>query len=157
MSEEIRHYLLREGGREDTNLKGAAEAWRVRFSDAVLTYYKSGTLFSTGSSDPAVKKAWEYIGSQAGPRFEPATKEFLIGLDETGKGEVIGHTVLVGVFIPAELAAELESLVSVADTKHKREVAYWDDLFRSASLAVSSYVRSRASPRSKHIPTLGGA
>lgn len=130
IAEEIKQYLLREGGREDTNLKGTAETWRVRFSDAVITYYKSGTLYSTGSNDLAVHKAWQFISSQSGPRFEPATKEFLIGLDETGKGEVIGHTVLVGVFVTAELAPELENLVSVANTKHKREVSYWDDLFR---------------------------
>ena len=127
---EIKLYLLQQGGQEDQNIRGSAEAWRVRFSDATVTYYKSGTLYSTGSNDAAVREAWEFISSCAGPRFEPATKEILIGLDETGKGEVIGHTVLAGVLIPADLGPELEKLVSVADTKQKREVAYWDELFR---------------------------
>ena len=130
VAEEIKHYLLQEGRQEDQIIGGAAEAWRVRFSDATLTYYKSGTLYSTGSSDPAVGKAWEFISLHTGPRFEPSTKDILIGLDETGKGEVIGHTVLAGVLIPAELGLDLEKLVSVADTKQKREVAYWDKLFR---------------------------
>lgn len=102
----------------------------MRFSDSTVTYYKSGTLYSTGSKDPAVARAWEFIGSLAGPRFEPPTKEFLVGLDETGKGEVIGHTVLVGVLVPAGIARELEGIVSVADTKQKRETAHWDELFR---------------------------
>lgn len=125
----VRDYLLKEGGREDQNITSTAEAWRVRFSEATFTCYRSGTLFSTGSTDPAVQRAWEYITSLSGSRFEPPTKEFLIGLDETGKGEVIGHTVLVGVYIPSHLASELERLVSVANTKHKREVGYWDELF----------------------------
>lgn len=125
----IKEYLLQEGG-EEKEVKGPAESWRVRFSDATITYYQKGTLFSTTSSDPAVHRAWEFISALAGPRFEPATKGSLIGLDETGKGEVFGHTVLVGVLIPADLASDLEKLVSVADTKQKRSVAYWDDLFR---------------------------
>ena len=99
-------------------------------SNATITYYSKGTLYSTGSMDPAVHRAWDFVGALAGPRFEPATKDFLIGLDETGKGEVFGHTVLVGVFVPSGLAPEIEKLVSVADTKQKRSVAYWDDLFR---------------------------
>lgn len=127
---EVKEYLLKEGGTEDTKVGGDSEVWRVRSSDATITYYKSGTMYSTGSADPAVQRAWDFIGSLVGPRFEPATKEILIGLDETGKGEVIGHTVLVGVLIPAGLSKELESLVSVADTKKKREPAYWDDLFK---------------------------
>lgn len=129
MASRIKEYLLREDGVEDDQIDAAAEVWRVRFSDATITYYKSGTLYSTDSNDPAVKSAWEFIESLLGSRFEPPTKEILIGLDETGKGEVIGHTVLVGVLIPASLTKELEALVSVADTKKKRGPAYWDDLF----------------------------
>jgi len=125
----IKEYLLQNGGLEQ-EIKGQGEAWRVRFSDATITYYSSGTLYSTGSLDPAVHQAWDFISRLTGPRFEPATKEFLIGLDETGKGELFGHTVLVGVLLPAALAPEIEQLVSVADTKKKKSLAYWDDLFR---------------------------
>ncbi len=130
VAEQIRQYLLREGGLQDENLRGGAEAWRVRFSDATITYYKSGTLYSTPSKDPSVHRAWQFIGSLAGPRYRPSAKSFIVGFDETGKGEVIGHTVLVGVLIPSDLSVELERLVSVSDTKQKREVAYWDELFR---------------------------
>ncbi len=129
IASEIRDYLVREGGSEQ-GVNVDTEGWRIRFSDATITYYKSGTLYSTGTSDPAVEKAWGFISSRIGPRFELPTREFLIGLDETGKGEVIGHTVLVGVLVPGNLCAELEGIVSVADTKQKREPQYWDDLFR---------------------------
>jgi len=130
IGQEVRRYLLKEGGSGDENLRGAAEVWRVQFSDATITCYKSGTLYSTSSNDPAVHRAWQFIGSLTGPRYKPSAKNFLIGFDETGKGEVIGHTVLVGVLIPSSLSTELEKVVSVADTKQKREVAYWDELFR---------------------------
>ena len=128
-AEEIKKYLLKEGGLEQ-NVKGPSEVWRVRFSDATITYYSKGTLFSTGSKDPAVHQAWEFVSAFFGPRFEPADKQFLIGLDETGKGELFGHTVLVGSLIPADLAPDIGKIVSVADTKQKRSVAYWDNLFR---------------------------
>lgn len=130
IASQVKDYLLQEGGSQDAKVTGAAEVWRIRLSDATITYYKSGTLYSTGSNDPAVERAWQLIGSLIGPRFEPPTKENLIGLDETGKGEVFGHTVLVGVLIPASLAKELEALVSVADTKKKHEPAYWDNQFK---------------------------
>ncbi|HHY35072.1 MAG TPA: hypothetical protein GX510_05495 [Firmicutes bacterium] len=126
----IRGYLLREGGIEDPQLRGAAEVWRIRFSEATFTYYASGTLYSTPSQDPAVVNAWEYVTSLTGPRFEPACKNFMVGLDETGKGEIIGHTVLAGVLIPQELTSDLENIVSTADTKRRRTFQYWDELFR---------------------------
>lgn len=125
----IKNYLISKGGIEDKNPKSEHELWRVRFSDATFTYYKSGTLFSTGSNDPSVVNAWGYIKSLVGSRFQRPSKKFLIGLDETGKGEVIGHTVLVGVVFPVELYEEIEKVVGVADTKKKHEPAYWDDLF----------------------------
>ena len=53
VAKEIKHYLLQEGGREDQSIRGTAEAWRIRFSDATLTYYKSdGTLASRGYDTP---------------------------------------------------------------------------------------------------------
>ena len=36
------------------------------------------------------------------------TKDFLIGLDETGKGEVIGHTVLTGVIFLKEIFKDID-------------------------------------------------
>jgi len=54
-ADEIKSYLIQQGGLEDKNIKSEHEVWRVRFSDATLTYYKSGTLFCTASSDPSIK------------------------------------------------------------------------------------------------------
>jgi len=78
---EIKSYLIHQGGLEDKDIKSEYEVWRIKFSDATLTYYKSGTLFCTASSDPSIKEVWEFISSRAGSRFVLPTKDFLIGLD----------------------------------------------------------------------------
>ncbi|HLH45199.1 MAG TPA: hypothetical protein VKV31_00280 [bacterium] len=127
-AEKIRKQLISQGGSEDKNIKSELEVWRIRLSNTTFTYYKSGTLFSTGSMDPLIKEIWDSISSLAGSRFTPPSKEFLIGLDETGKGEILGHTILVGAIFPKTVFNELERLVGVADTKKKRPTAYWNDV-----------------------------
>jgi ribonuclease HII len=122
---------LENGGKEQ-EVKNPHEAWRVRFSDSTFTYYKKGTLFSTPSSshDPSVFKAWKYIDSLVGSAYVLPTKDFLIGLDETGKGEVVGHTVLTGVVFPKEIFEKVDLLVGPADTKKRHTFDYWDDIFK---------------------------
>lgn len=127
----VRDYLLQSGG-EERPTNSEHETWRVRFSDATLTYYGSGTLTSTPSPamDPAVEAAWKWIDGLSGPRFSPSAKPLLIGLDETGKGEMFGHEILAGVVIPQALANDVDRLVGSADTKKGRTFAYWDALYR---------------------------
>ena len=129
-AEEIKKYLLNEGGVEE-EVKAPHEEWRIRFSDSTFTYYKKGTLYSTPSNsrDPAVFHAWRYIDSLVGSAYVLPTKDFLIGLDETGKGEVIGHTVLTGVIFRKELFKEVDLLIGPADTKNRHEFEYWDEIF----------------------------
>ena len=130
IAEGIKNYLLKNGGQE-REVKSSHEHWRVRFSDSTFTYYKSGTLYSTpsNSEDPAVYQAWQYIDSIVGSAYVLPGKDFLIGLDETGKGEVIGHTVLTGVIFPKEIFKEIDLLVGPADTKKRHEFKYWDEIF----------------------------
>lgn len=130
IAKEIKDYLLKNGGYEQ-EVKSPHEDWRVRFSDSTFTYYKSGTLFSTpsNSKDPAVFHAWQKIDSIVGSAYVLPNKDFLIGLDETGKGEVIGHTVLTGVIFPKEIFKEIDLLIGPADTKKKHKFKYWDDIF----------------------------
>ncbi len=130
-AENIREYLLKMGGEEE-KVKNISEKWRVRFSDSTFTFYSTGTLYSTPSNsrDPAVENVWNYIDSIVGSLFIQPTKEFLIGFDETGKGELIGHMHLVGVIIPNILFSELERIISTADTKKKHNFDYWDTIFR---------------------------
>ena len=130
-AEEIRDYLIKNGG-VNREVNSVYELWRVGFSDTTFTYFKKGTLYSTpsGSNDPAVFEAWDYIDSIVGPVYVLPTKDFLIGLDETGKGEVIGHTVLTGVIFPKEIFSEINKLIGPADTKKRHGFEYWDDLFK---------------------------
>ena len=130
LAEEIKEYLLNEGG-EEQEVKASYEKWRIRFSDSTFTYYKKGTLYSTPSNlkDPAVFKAWEHIDSLVGSAYVLPSRDFLIGLDETGKGEVIGHMVLTGIIFPKEIFKDADLLVGPADTKSRRGFEYWDEIF----------------------------
>jgi len=129
IAEKIKQYLLEHGG-EEQKVGSTSEKWRVRFSDSTFTYYEKGTLYSTQSksNDPAVLEAWTYIDS-LGSSYVPSTKDFLIGFDETGKGEVIGHMVLTGMVFPKEIFGKINLVVGPADTKKRHEFKYWDDLF----------------------------
>ncbi len=137
-AEQIRIYLLENGGKEQ-EVKNPYEVWRIRFSDSTFTYYMSGKLHSTPSNsrDPAVFNAWDYIDSIAGTKYIPPTKDFLIGLDETGKGEVIGHTVLTSVIFPKEIFKVVNDKVGSADTKRRRTFEYWDEIFRELDSLTS--------------------
>jgi ribonuclease HII len=130
LGEKIKLYLLENGG-EEQKITSAYEAWRVKFSDSTFIYYKNGTLHAipSNSKDPAVVEAWKYIDSLV-ISYIPPTKDFLIGLDETGKGEVIGHTILTGVIFPKEIFDRISLMVGPADTKKRHEFLYWDSLFR---------------------------
>ena len=127
----VKSYLLENGGIEE-QIKSPHEGWRVKFSDSTFTYYKKGTLYSTpsNSNDPAVLTAWKYIDSTVGSAYVLPTKDFLIGLDETGKGELMGHTVLTGVIFPKHIFSELDFLIGPADTKNRHKFRYWDEIFR---------------------------
>ena len=57
VADKIKEWLLANGGREDTGLTSEHEIWRIRYSDATLTYYKKGTLFVTDSNDGALVEA----------------------------------------------------------------------------------------------------
>lgn len=136
---DIKSYLLSKGGVED-EAKGAYEAWRIRFCDSTFTFYQTGTLTTTPtkSQDPSVLEAWEHINSIVGSAYVLPTKDFLIGLDETGKGELIGHTVLSGVIFPKEIFAQLDLLIGPADTKDRHPFGYWDNIFHKLDNLRSS-------------------
>jgi len=132
IADEAKKYLLDTGGTEES-VKSEHEVWKIKFSDATFTYYLKGTLFSTPSNakDPAVIEAWKHIDALQGSAYALPTKDFLIGLDETGKGEVIGHTVLTGAAFPKEIFYNIDLLTGPADTKNRHEFSYWDSIFKN--------------------------
>lgn len=129
----IREWLVSNGGKEE-KVSNEWEIWRVKYMDATITAYKSKrkkTLFVTDSDYDEILRFHDFVDSLFGSQFVlPDDRNFLIGFDEVGKGEVIGHVILVGVLIPADLFSELEKVCGVADTKVKHTVNYWDDLYR---------------------------
>jgi ribonuclease HII len=130
IADNIRRFLLDGGGEEDAKITSSHELWRIKFSDATFTYYKKGTLFVTDSDDGALIPAHEFIDSLAGSKFIPPSRDILIGFDETGKGEVLGHLVLAGVVFPSTIFGDLESVIGVADTKVRHSADYWDEIFK---------------------------
>jgi len=129
-AEQIKGWLISNGCIENQSIKSQHEVWRIRYSDATFTFYKTGILFVTDSDDAALKEAHDFIDSVIGPQFILSEKQYLIGFDETGKGEVIGHTVLTGVILPVNIFSELERVIGVAYTKVRHTVDYWDSIFR---------------------------
>lgn len=129
LADQLRSWLLANGGLQDAEIRSPHELWRIRYSDATFTFYKSGKLFATGSNDGAVAEAHRHIDSLVGSRFVPPSRPFLVGFDETGKGEVLGHLVLVGVAFPKGLFPDLELTVGSADSKTRHTFEYWDEIY----------------------------
>lgn len=126
--EEVKKILVSKGATLDEKVSGA-EVWRARLSGTVFTMYSKGTLFSNEAQTESVFEVQQQISEMLGQTIEIPAKNFLIGLDETGKGEVLGHSVLAGVIIPSSLLQQVSDILGPADTKKKKSVAYWDNLF----------------------------
>ncbi len=127
-AEGIKTWLIEQGAVEE-KVSGAYEQWRLRHSDARWTYYSTGTLYVTDSDDPALLEAQRHVDGLLGSRFVAASRDLLIGLDETGKGEIFGPVVLAAVLLPRELFGQIEEILGVADTKTKHSACYWEELF----------------------------
>lgn len=124
----VKTWLVRQGGEEEP-VTGRHETWRVRQADAQWTFYSTGTLYVTGSDEPALLEAQRHVDSLVGGRFVQPSRDFLVGFDETGKGEVFGPIVLAGVLFPRVLFQQLEEIIGVADTKVSHSARYWEELF----------------------------
>lgn len=128
-SEEVRKFLLSKGANFDEKVT-EPEVWRARLQDnTVFTMYSKGTLFCSAPRTEAVFKLQQEISFMLGQTIEKPDKQFLIGLDETGKGEILGHSILAGVIIPSNLLQEVNNMLGPADTKKRKSTAYWDSLF----------------------------
>src|SRR2546425_3221016 len=130
-AELVRQLLLREGGVQDDSTKGHSEAWRIRLESSVFTSYNTGTLYFSGGESETVSRVVKGAAQLVfGDKPEP-DRDLLIGMDETGKGEVLGPSVLVVAVVRRNLASTIEEIIGVADTKKKRQFSTWDKLFRS--------------------------
>lgn len=142
--------LLKLGG-EETELKNPHELWRLKVDDSVFIAFKSGTLYHTPSNKNSeeVVTASQKIDILTGTGYLPSEKDYLIGLDETGKGEIAGPIVLAGVIFPAPLFKDIVNLIGPADTKKQHRVEYWNELFQKLDGLKNkgfSFVAEKISP-----------
>jgi len=124
--EKIKKLLLDVGGKEDEEVKGVGEKWRIRLGDSVVfTFYTKGTLFVNRIDENLALEISKILGQE----IQTNDKKVLIGLDETGKGEILGHCVLCCVVFPPKIARKIDYIIGSADTKRRKTVSYWDSLF----------------------------
>lgn len=95
----MKEILLSHGGKADQEVKGQSEAWRIRLENSTFTFYKKGTLYFSGGDGDAVEAALVEVARVLNEMASESEKEFLVGMDETGKGEVLGPSVLAVVII----------------------------------------------------------
>ena len=129
-SERVKEALQSHGGELDTEVRGQNEAWRIRLENVVFTFYEKGTLYFSGGTGSAVEAALDDLSKILTETALETEKQFLVGMDETGKGEVLGPSVLAVVIIGKELAPKVDSELGAADTKKKHSFQAWDTLFR---------------------------
>lgn len=121
--EEVKNFLSSNGSTFDDGVK-EPELWRCRLQDTVFTMYSIETLYSNAASNEFVFNIQKQISRILGQTIEIPEKEFLIGLDETGKGEVLGHSILAGVLIPNNMLQKINELLGTADTKKKKSISF---------------------------------
>ncbi len=149
-ADEIKDLIRSYGAIEDGTLKPDAEIWRLRIDRSIFTLYKTGTLYSDQMAGGQMLELRERISALCTPGFERTGREIMIGLDETGKGEVAGDEVLCGVCFPSELYREIAKMVGATDTKSRHTSKYWDALSsrigQLASRGLDFYIE-RISPQ----------
>ena len=126
----IKSRLLAIGGTE-TETKNQHELWRIKIADSVFIAFKTGTLYHTpsNSNSAEVITACQEIDATTGSGYIPPSRDYVIGLDETGKGEIAGPIVMTGVLFPRDLFEEFVRLVGPADTKKQHPFAYWAAIY----------------------------
>ncbi len=110
-----------------------SELWRFLLGDSIFIAYSKGTLF-VNKLTIEMKKEIDHI---LGVTKDASDKSFLIGLDEVGRGEILGNLYIAGVLIPCELREEIDFELGSSDTKKKKSEKYWDNLY----VAIDNYLK----------------
>lgn len=131
LGKKIEKLLLNNGWLKEEN-RSSIEFWRMRLDNFTCIFYRSGTLYISYPEykEEKFKELRGLINSYIGVRYIAPSKGFLIGLDEVGKGEVIGSVILAGVRFPRELFDDLDIIVDNVDTKHNHRMEYWEEIYR---------------------------
>lgn len=121
--------MIKSYGAEEIPPTNQYEVWRLKVGDSLFILYTSGKLYNNKATSMEVLELRDKITNVTGSGFTKTGREILVGLDETGKGEVIGHVYLCGASFPANLSKEIEDIIGTANTKSRRTFEYWDSLF----------------------------
>lgn len=126
----VQELLLSKGGKEILGKSEKASLeWIVQVGKAKFALYSNGTLFNYPIYDDRLDELREAISELVGYAYPLPIRDFLIGLDETGAGEILGNLVLACVRCPSYLQQRVEEILGVADTKNKRSYDYWKKLY----------------------------
>lgn len=120
-SKEIRDYLLRKGGIEESPTN-PYELWRLKLKGSTFVYYTSGKLYSTQSEE--AEEIWKEIDLLVEDNFD-LSKDYVLGFDEVGKGEVFGPIITCGVLIKRDYISQIPSELKTPDTKKSHDFEYW--------------------------------
>ncbi|HHV81671.1 TPA: hypothetical protein GXX44_08335 [bacterium] len=132
LGKKIEGLLLERGWRKEI-ARSSKELWRIKSEGFTCIFYTTGTLFFSYCIDKEdeFKELKEVIDQIAGSRYVLPDKDILIGVDEVGKGEVIGSIVLVGVAFPRSIFCRLDIALDNVDTKHSHNIEYWEDIYKN--------------------------
>lgn len=125
----IKELIQSHDSSEDDTSNSDTEEWRLRIGKSVFTLYKSGTLFNNQATSEQILELREKITNYSTSEFKKTDRDVLIGLDETGKGELVGHEVLCGTCFPVNLFEEIKDALGMANTKTHKTFDYWDVIF----------------------------
>jgi len=129
----IEELLFAYGGKLKKTEKTPYELWRIEIFGTLFICYSNGTLYSNPPdfrNISKIKRIWKKIDKITNSGFSKPTKDILIGLDETGKGEVIGSVIIAGVKFPKNMFTKIEDIVSTANTKIRHKYEYWEKIFK---------------------------
>ncbi|MCX7795838.1 MAG: hypothetical protein N2380_04895 [bacterium] len=131
LGKKIEELLLNNGWIRKEN-RSPVELLRMKLDDFTCIFYKNGTLYISypDYKEKNFRELRDLINSYVGVRYIVPSKDFLIGFDEVGKGEVIGSIILAGVRFSRELFDDLDIIVDNVDTKHNHRMEYWEEIYR---------------------------
>jgi len=147
-AERIREFLI-ESGAEPIETKAPFEVWRYKCGNCYITFYTSGTMYATPFNGKSEKKLISKIEEIVGHIYAPPTKDWCVGIDETGKGEIFGYLHVVGVVFHSSLFERLEKIVGNTDTKRRHGFEFWQQIFGELHTLMNDkffFVEERVSP-----------
>lgn len=109
------------GGVEES-ITNSYELWRVKLEGSTFIYYTSGKLYSTPSAK--VINIWNEIDKLVSKSYN-LNKDYVLGFDEVGKGEVFGPIITCGVLIKKDVISQIPSELKTPDTKKSHGFEYW--------------------------------